>query len=395
MPKDEKTQHTSKVQNNLRPYNERLLINLIRTDGEMSKADLTRASGLSAQSATVIVNRLVAGGLLKAGKAVKGKVGQPSTPYSINPEGALSIGIKVGRRSLEVASMSFDYKIMKRLVRRYDFPHLETIRRDILSSLSVLFDEMAPSLRANVIGIGIAIPDDLSAWEATVGAPAGAMADWADADLANDVSEAFGLPVKSLNDASAACLAEIALGNSARHACFAYFYIGTFIGGGVAIGGQLFNGQHNMAGAIASLPIAATSTGIAPQLLEGASLHYLEQAANVAGLSEDSFYHDDDIDAPLTAIFHEWLEIAAPQIAFAAMSVQAFLDPDAIVIDSSLHPKLTLKLIDKVRSAISSHYDHRGLAQLNISAGENGLSARAIGSGIVPFLSEFSLEIGL
>ena len=98
MPKDEKTQSTSKVQNSLRPYNERLLINLIRTDGEMSKADLTRASGLSAQTATVIVNRLVEEGLLKAGKAVKGKVGQPSTPYSLNPEGALSIGIKVGRR---------------------------------------------------------------------------------------------------------------------------------------------------------------------------------------------------------------------------------------------------------------------------------------------------------
>ena len=392
MPKDEKTQSTSKVQNSLRPYNERLLINLIRTDGEMSKADLTRASGLSAQTATVIVNRLVEEGLLKAGKAVKGKVGQPSTPYSLNPEGALSIGIKVGRRSLEVASMSFDYKIVKRLVKRYDFPHLETIKRDVLSNIDALFGEMSQQQRDKVVGIGIAIPDDLSAWEATVGAPAGEMADWADADLANDVSEAFGLPVKSLNDASAACLAEIALGNSARHACFAYFYIGTFIGGGVAIGGQLFNGQHNLAGAIASLPIAATSSGVAPQLLEGASLHYLEQAANAAGLNEERFYHDDDIDAPFTAIFHEWLETAAPQIAFAAMSVQAFLDPDAIIIDSSLHPKLTFKLIDKVRTAISSHYDHRGLAQLNVSAGENGLSARAIGSGIVPFLSEFSLE---
>jgi hypothetical protein len=194
VPKDARIQQTLKEQDTLRPHNERLLINLIRTEGEMSKADLTRASGLSAQSATVIVNRLVAEGLLKAGKAVKGKVGQPSTPYSLNPEGVLSIGIKVGRRSLEVASMSFDYKIMKRLVRRYDFPHLETIRRDILSSVSALFDEMAPSLRANVIGIGIALPDDLSAWEATVGAPAGEMADWADADLANDVSEAFGLP---------------------------------------------------------------------------------------------------------------------------------------------------------------------------------------------------------
>ena len=91
MPKDGKPTRT------VRPYNDRLFIDLIRTAGQMSKAELTRASGLSAQSATVIVNRLVEDGLLKPGDAIKGKVGQPSTPYSLNPDGAISIGVKVGR----------------------------------------------------------------------------------------------------------------------------------------------------------------------------------------------------------------------------------------------------------------------------------------------------------
>lgn len=392
MPKDDKTQSNSKVQNSLRPYNERLLINLIRTDGEMSKADLTRASGLSAQSATVIVNRLVADGLLKAGKAVKGKVGQPSTPFSLNPQGAISIGIKVGRRSLEVASMSFDYRIMKRLVRKYDFPHLETTKQDMISCITELLNAMTETERANLLGIGIATPDDLSAWESTVGAPRGAMADWADADLVTDISQAFDLPVSVLNDASAACLAEIAVSDTERHDCFAYFYVGTFIGGGIAIGGRLFKGKHNLAGSIASIPTAATADGVAHQLLEGASIHYLEQAAKAANLQEDLFYQCGDLDAPYTAVFDTWLKTAAPQIAFAAVSAQGFLDPDAIVIDSNLHPELTVKLVEAVRAAISSHYDHRGLAEMKLVAGKNGLSARVIGSGIVPFLTEFSLE---
>ena len=99
----------------VRPQNERLFLDLIRNNGPMSKAELTRATDLSAQSATVIVNRLVEDGLLQPGKAVKGKVGQPSVPYSLDPAGAVSIGIKVGRRSLEVASMSFDYSIIERV----------------------------------------------------------------------------------------------------------------------------------------------------------------------------------------------------------------------------------------------------------------------------------------
>ena len=76
MPKDRQGHARIK-----RPYNERLLLDLIRANGAMSKAELTRASGLSAQSATVIVNRLVDDGLLRAGASVKGKIGQPSTPY--------------------------------------------------------------------------------------------------------------------------------------------------------------------------------------------------------------------------------------------------------------------------------------------------------------------------
>ena len=54
------------------PYNDRLFLHLVRNAGALSKADLTRASGLSAQSGTGIVNRLVDQGLLQAGTGVSG-----------------------------------------------------------------------------------------------------------------------------------------------------------------------------------------------------------------------------------------------------------------------------------------------------------------------------------
>lgn len=395
MPKDAQPKPGTRRKDALRPYNERLFLSLIRSEGKLSKAELRRASGLSAQSATVIVNRLVEDGLLLPGDAVKGKVGQPSTPYSLNPDGALSIGIKVGRRSLEVACMGFDYTIKQRIVRRYDFPHLATIRKDILRDIETLFRTLSQAQRNRMTGIGIALPDDLSAWETTVGAPKGAMSDWSKADLPTDLQGKFDLPVVTLNDVSAACLAEIAVGNMQRYQSFAYFYVGTFIGGGIAIGGQLYIGHHSQAGAFASIPTGAVSTGMARQLLEGASLHYLEESAIAAGLQSDCFYNEADLDPAAQAEFENWLMVSAPQIAFAVVSAQAFLDPEAIIIDSSLAPGLTGALIDAIRQAITSHYDHRGLAEMTVVPGEIGVSARAIGSGIVPFLSEFALEPGI
>jgi len=392
MPKDRQANARIERGRPKRPYNERLFLDLIRTHGSMSKADLTRASGLSAQSATVIVNRLVDDGLLRAGASVKGRIGQPSTPYSLDPDGVLSIGIKVGRRSLEVASMGFDFKIIEQRVQRYDFPHLPTIRQSMLRDVAQVLNDLSPAQRDRVVGIGIAMPDELEAWEATVGAPEGAMADWVDADLASELDEMFALPVTSLNDASAACLAEIAMGNSTRHDCFAYFYVGTFIGGGIAIGNKLYTGQKNLAGAIASIPIAVTASGKAAQLLEGASLHYLEQSAEAAGLVSDVYYNGHAMDMAARVVFEDWLRVAAPQIAFAAVTAQAFLDPDAIVVDSSLSPDLTAELVAAVTKAAHVHYDHRGLSGIVIVPGEIGLSARAIGSGIAPILADYALD---
>lgn len=367
-------------------------MDLIRDNGPMSKAELTRATQLSAQSATVIVNRLVKDGLLQPGKAIKGKVGQPSVPFSLDPTGAVSIGIKVGRRSLEVVSMSFDYTILERIVRRYSFPNLDTIRQDMLACTAGLFDKMTAAQKERVVGIGIVLPDELSAWEATVGAPKGAMANWASSDLSKDMEAAFGLPTTDLNDASAACLAEIAVGARRRNESFIYFYVGTFIGGGISLGGQLYTGQNNLAGAIASLPTGAVSSGIASQLLEGASLHYLEAAAEAAGLSPNCFYENKPLSITERGLFEDWLKIAAPQIAFAAVAGRAFLDPEMIVIDSSLSPELTQEMVEAVKDATGRNYDKRGLAEINIEAGKIGIAARAIGSGILPFLSEFGLE---
>ncbi|MCH9674251.1 MAG: winged helix-turn-helix domain-containing protein, partial [Gammaproteobacteria bacterium] len=83
----------------IRAHNERLVLSLIRRHGSLSKADIARRSGLSAQTVSVIIRSLEKEHLLIRGAPVRGKVGQPSIPMALNPDGVFSVGIKIGRRS--------------------------------------------------------------------------------------------------------------------------------------------------------------------------------------------------------------------------------------------------------------------------------------------------------
>ena len=99
-------------QSGLRAHHERLVLSLIRLHKQLHKAELVRLSGLSMQTISIIVNQLTAEELLLKGQRQRGRVGQPSAPYSLNPEGALSFGLKIGRRSVDLYLIDFVGKIL-------------------------------------------------------------------------------------------------------------------------------------------------------------------------------------------------------------------------------------------------------------------------------------------
>jgi hypothetical protein len=93
--------------NGMRQFNERIVLRAIRHAGAIPKADLARLTQLSTQTVSIIVNRLMEDGLLIKQERIRGKIGQPSVPLSLNPDGAYSIGMQVGRRNLEVVVTDF------------------------------------------------------------------------------------------------------------------------------------------------------------------------------------------------------------------------------------------------------------------------------------------------
>ena len=83
-------------QKGLRNHNERLILSVLQRHGQMPGSDIARDTHLSAQTVSVILRKLESDGLVLKGETVKGRVGKPSVPMAINPDGALSFGFKLG-----------------------------------------------------------------------------------------------------------------------------------------------------------------------------------------------------------------------------------------------------------------------------------------------------------
>ena len=114
-------------QSGVRLYNERLVLSLIRRHESLPKAEIARLTGLSPQTITVIMRALEADGLVVKRNRQRGKIGQPSVPFALNPDGALSLGVKIGRRSADIILMDFTGGVRATLRESYQFPSPEFI----------------------------------------------------------------------------------------------------------------------------------------------------------------------------------------------------------------------------------------------------------------------------
>ena len=127
----------------VRLYNERLVLSLIRRHRELPKADIARLTGLSPQTISIIMNQLTDDGLLQRGNPTRGRVGQPSVPYSLSPGGAFSFGLKIGRRSVDLYLINFVGEIVEALHETYRYPTPSGVREFARRGIQSITDKLS------------------------------------------------------------------------------------------------------------------------------------------------------------------------------------------------------------------------------------------------------------
>ncbi|MBB5222200.1 putative NBD/HSP70 family sugar kinase [Amaricoccus macauensis] len=373
----------------MRAHNERLVLSLVRRHGSLAKSEIARMTGLSAQTVSVIMRHLEADHLLRRGEPQRGRVGQPLVPLSLDPEGAFFIGAKIGRRSLDVVLVDFAGGLRHRASVRYPYPMPDNVLALIREQVAACAAELGP-LAARIAGLGLAMPFGLWEWSDEIQAPPGHLAAWRTRDLRAELDAVLPYPVYMQNDATAACGAELAFSDNAGLQDFLYFYIGTFIGGGLVLSGALFAGRTGNAAALGSMPVPDGHGG-SVQLIDVASLVVLERRLRAAGLPASTIYDPGADWTTLGAHLDDWLAEAGLGIAQAIAAGSAIIDFEAVVIDGPFPEDVRTRLLHAVKAGLG-RLDLSGIEPPEIRGGGIGPLARALGGASLPLFDRYLVD---
>lgn len=375
-------------QSGLRDQNARVVLSFIRRHGAMPSAEIARRSGLSAQTVSNITRALEADGLLRRGKAIKGKVGKPSVPVALNPGGVNALGLNIGRRSAELVFVDFNGTPLEMMTTAYAYPTIEDVFGFLTDGIARIF-EKHPKARNSVSAIGVARPSKLWDWLEVVNAPADAMQKWQDIDICAAIAERTGFEVFIENDATSACVAEHLLGRGNEFLDFAYIFIGAFVGGGLVFNGKVFSGRTGNAAALGPMPVPDGNGGTT-ELLNVASLHVLESSLIEAGIDPLLLRKYIDDWGRYEGYVAPWIESTSRSLAIAAASINSIVEVEAILIDGAMPASVCARLTAATQKA-SADLDLTVIERPRIEQARVGRGARSLGAALLPIHARYFL----
>jgi len=379
-------------QGGVRSYNERAVIQTLRTLANASRAEIARATQLTAQTVAVITDRLMRDGLVTTVGRKYGGLGQPSKQLALNADGAYSVGVKVGRRGVDVVAIDF----VGDLTQDHHCDVVDPSSDNMFETVTSSIDKIRRGLGERwqrVTGIGIATPFNPEVWNDAWYDEPGAAGDatlytWNHLEIGAHMHARFQRPTFVENDGTAAATAELVFGRGRQFDNFFYIYLGTALGGGIVLNGRSYRGTTSNAGDFALMPVAAEPGQ--PKAL----LNYVSHASLLSHLGGQGFPHLStqdlaDLFASQPAVFDTWLDTAADALVAPLLSVICLLDTQALVFGGRLPRILTDALARRTDRRIAAIADRR-LRLPVCCVGEIDDNAPAFGAAMLPFYADFA-----
>lgn len=229
-------------------YNQAVVLDAIRTHGPVSRVELAMLCGLTNQTVSNVVRRLLDAGLVTESGHAPSSGGKRRTLLSPRAEGAYAVGVQLDPDSVVVAVVNLAGRAVSsrrmRLTGQIDDPEelVERVSRAVTRLVGR--SDVDPS---RVLGMGLATPGPIDG-------PAGAIVDppnlpgWGRVPLRKMFEDATGMTVAMDNDAIAAAIGERWIGGTERSGSFLFVYVGTGIGAGLVLDDTVLHGDSGNAG---------------------------------------------------------------------------------------------------------------------------------------------------
>lgn len=240
---------------NVKYINKHAVLDLIRfTPGGISRVELAQRLTLTRAAVTPIVNDLIETGIINESESRSASNGRPPILLEINAARGNVAGLDMGATHLTILIANFAARALAEKEIPFDIADgpADCIRQadENLRSLLATLGLGLPDLAA----IGVGVPGPTVATAGMVLAPP-IMPGWDRFPIRDTLEKLWGCPVSLNNDAELGVLGEWAYGAGRGEQNLAYIKVGTGIGAGLFIDGQIYRGATGSAGEIGHMTI--------------------------------------------------------------------------------------------------------------------------------------------
>ena len=397
---------------NVRQYNQALLLELVRTRGPVSRAELARVARLSMPSVMDITGKLVERGLIREMGEGPSTGGRRPTLLELIPEAHRAVGLEIGTQTITavVTDMAAQVRLRLKAPSRMSEGQ-EAVVEQVEKTLKEVFGEISDGF-GSVLGIGLALPAPIisSAEEAIFSPPS--YPGWGqlrlDLQLGRLMDEEYGVPVLVDNDANAAALGEHLFGAGRGTQDMFYMIMHRGVGGAAIVNGQLYRGTDGGAGEVGHTLIdpngprcgcgrfgcleafAGRSAIVrrAQEVLKRAGEHQL------GGRDVDQIDADDLIEAALEGhpLAEEVLREVGTYLGYGMANVINLFNPSLVVVGGSSMRANGLILGPAVKTVRRRALPEMG-ERVRVVTGELGEDAGAVGAAALVLRELFMVSV--
>ena len=333
----------------LRAHNERALLEWLRSAGPSSRPDLARIAGLSKPTVSQALANLESAGLVRPVGPASPSLGRTAMLYEVDPTAGYVVGIDIGRAWIRVAAADLSGEIVARRDERNRarsgsalVRSVAAVAHEVVEAAGLTWKQVAHTV---VGGPGVFDPDS----DRLRHAPN--VPGWSRPGVMSELREALPPTVALDNDANLAAVGERSYGSGRDARTFVYVSVGTGIGMGVIIDGELYRGAHGAAGEVGYLPLgedgAAGAAGREARrrgiLEEAASADAVVRTAKRLGMESATsakrvFAAARGGDALALAA----VDAEAQRLALVVGTVAAIVDPEFVLLGGGVGSNIDL-----------------------------------------------------
>ncbi|MER6343072.1 ROK family transcriptional regulator [Streptomyces sp. NPDC001595] len=332
----------------LRAMNDRAALDLLLEHGTLSRTRIGRLTGLSKPTASQLLARLEAAGLVLMTGTTEGRPGPGAQLYAINPAAAHAAGLDVTPERIRAAVADLTGRTVGTHEvatpgRRSDRP----VVRQVTDALDGAV-KAAGLTRDDVHRLVIATP---GAFDPHTGRLryASHLPGWHSPTLLDELAAALPMPVEYENDVNLVAIAEQRLGAARGHEDFVLLWNQEGLGAALVLGGRLHRGWTGGAGEVGFLPVPGTPLVRQVGKANSGGYQELAGARAVLGLARDLGLTDlptgpyAEVAAALLARaaqaddapHRRLLRTYATRLATGLASLVSVLDPELVVLSGT------------------------------------------------------------